>query len=427
MIRNGKRKIALTAVAGASLLTMALTGCQSGTDNGGGESAETGELTVWLVGSDTPDSAREYLKKTFEAENEGWTLQIEEKTWADTNEAYVAALSSSDSPDVVEVGNTQSQGFIEQGLFEDITDQVADLGGDDLLQSFVDLGSADGATYAVPYYAGSRIVFYSEQVTGAEQPQTLEEYVAKGKSLKTDTRSGIWAPGKDWYNALAFVWANGGEIAVKDGDDWDAQFSSDESVKGLEMLQDVYLNANVAPADSNEQDPQVPFCAGETGYLSAPSWVKWSILAPTDAENPGCPDTFGSDLHAFPLPGIKAGEAAPVFAGGSNVAIAAKSDAKDKAAEALKILLSEGYQKELAANGLIPALKSFAEFLPDDEITAAAATATASSKSVPASPKWSEVESSLVIPDALVKIAQGGDVTQIATDLDKEIESILNG
>lgn len=427
MIRNGKRKLALATVAGASVLAMSLAGCQSTTDPGDGPAAETGELTVWLVGSDTPDPARDYLKKTFEAENEGWTLTIEEKTWADTNEAYVAALSSSDSPDLVEVGNTQSQGFIEQGLFEDITKQLPELGGDDLLESFVELGSADGATYAVPYYAGSRIVFYSEQVTGADEPQTLAEYVEAGKKLKTDTRSGIWAPGKDWYNAIAFVWANGGEIAVKDGDSWDAQFSSAESLTGLKMLQDVYQNANVAPADSNEADPQVPFCAGETGYLSAPSWVKWSILAPVDDKNPGCPDTFGSDLHAFALPGLTAGEAAPVFAGGSNVAIATKSDAKEKAAAALKIILSEGYQKFLAENGLIPALKSFASHLPDDEITAAAAKATAASKSVPATPKWTEVESSLVIPDALVKIAQGGDVEKIATDLDKQIESILNG
>ena len=81
------------------------------------DAAETGEITVWLVGTDTPETARDYLKETFEAENEGWTLTIEEKTWADTHETYVAALSSNDSPDVVEVGNTQALGFIDQGLF----------------------------------------------------------------------------------------------------------------------------------------------------------------------------------------------------------------------------------------------------------------------------------------------------------------------
>ncbi|WP_040166624.1 extracellular solute-binding protein [Microbacterium gorillae] len=420
------RKLGAVAVFGAAAL--ALAGCSTGGAAGGKDEtpAATGELTVWLVGTDTPDEARTYLTDTFAKENKGWTLKIVEKTWADTNEAYVAALSSNDAPDVVEVGNTQAQGFIDKGMFADITDQVSDLGGDKLLKSFVDLGSVDGKTYAVPYYAGSRIVFYSPEVFKGTVPATLTDYVADGKAMKTATRSGIWAPGKDWYNALAFVWANGGEVAVKDGDKWDAQFSSEKSLKGLKMLQDVYTNANVAPADSNETDPQIPFCAGETGFLSAPSWVKWSILAAADADNPGCPDTYGKDLQAFALPGMTAGEAAPVFAGGSSVAIATKSQNKAMAQKALAIMLSDGYQKIMAGNGLIPALTSQAQFLPDDQITQEAAKATAASRAVPASANWAEVEKALVIPDALVKIAKGEDVKTVATKLDSDIEAILN-
>lgn len=420
------RKLGAIALTGVAAL--ALAGCSGGSAGGGSSEAPaaSGELTVWLVGSDTPEDARTYLKDTFAAENEGWTLKIVEKTWADTNEAYVAALSSNDAPDVVEVGNTQAQGFIDKGMFADITDQVDGLGGDKLLQSFVDLGSADGSTYAVPYYAGSRVVFYTPQVFTGAVPATLTDYVAAGKAMKTDTVSGIYAPGKDWYNALAYVWANGGEIAVQDGDTWDAQFSSADSLAGLTMLQDVYKNANNAPADADEQGLQIPFCAGEVGFLSAPSWIKWSILAPADAENPGCADTYGKDLQAFALPGMTAGEAAPVFAGGSSVAVATKSDAQEMAKKSLAVMLSDGYQKILARNGLIPALTSQAQFLPDDQITQEAAKATAASRAVPASPNWAEVEKALVIPNALVKIAQGDDVKTVAEKLDKDIEAILN-
>lgn len=416
------KKLGALGLIGASAVVLA--GCAGG--GGAAPEAETGEITVWLVGTDTPDTARDYLKKTFEAENEGWTLKVEEKTWADTGEAYVAALSSNDSPDVVEVGNTQAIGFADQGLFADISDIKADLGGDDLLPGLVDAGTYDGTFYAAPYYAGGRIVFYDPAIAGETPPATLDEYVAKGVELTTDTVSGIYAPGRDWYNALAYVWAYGGEIAVQDGDTWDAQFSSSESVEGLTKLQEIYQNATNAPADGDESSPQVPFCAGEVAYLSAPGWVKWSILAPTDAENPGCPDTYGKNLSAFPLPGVKAGETAPIFAGGSNVAVATKSDSPEKAKAALKVLLSEGYQKLLAEGGLTPALISAAQYLPDDAITQAQATALANSKFTPTSPNWAEVESSLIIPDALVKIAQGGDVTEIATGLDEAIEAILN-
>ncbi len=425
------KKLGALALVGASAVVLA--GCAGGS-GGAPSEAETGDLTVWLVGADTPQTARDYLKETFEDENEGWTLTVEEKTWADVSDTYTAALSSNDSPDVVEVGNTQALGFADAGLFLDISDIQEDLGGDDLLAGLVDAGTYDGALYAAPYYAGGRIVFYTPQIVGDTLPTTLDEYVAQGIALKTDTVSGIYAPGKDWYNALPYVWAHGGEIAVQDGDEWDAQFSSDESLEGLEQLQDVYLNASVAPVDGNERLGNIDFCAGEVGFLSSPAWAAgnitgdwpWGDEAAGEEVSEGCPDTYGKDLGAYALPGLKAGETAPIFAGGSNIAVATKSDSPDKAKAALTIMLSEGYQKLLAEQGLTPGIKSAAQFLPDTPIAKAQAEALANSKFTPTSPNWAEVEAAQIIPDALVKIAQGGDVAAIAAELDTAIESILN-
>ena len=425
------KKLGALALLGASAVVLA--GCSSSAAPEPSEAA-TGELTVWLVGADTPDTARQYLKDTFEKENEGWTLTIEEKTWADTNDTYTAALSSNDAPDVVEVGNTQALGFADAGLVLDITDIKADLGGDDLLAGLVDAGTYDGSLYAAPYYAGGRAVFYTPQIVGDTLPETLEEYVAKGESLTTATVSGIYAPGKDWYNALPYIWAFGGELAVQDGDAWDAQLSSDKSLKGLELLQQVYTKASVAPVDGNERLGNIDFCAGEVGFLSSPAWAAgnltgawpWGDEAAGEEVSAGCPDTWAKDLSAFALPGATAGETAPIFAGGSNVAVAYKSDAPGKAKAALKIMLSEGYQKLLAEQGLTPGIVSAASALPDTDIAKAQAQALANSKFTPTSPNWAEVEAAQIIPDALVQIAQGGDVKAIAEQLDAAIEAILN-
>ena len=111
------------------------------------------------------------------------------------------------------------------------------------------------------------------------------------------------------------------------------------------------------------------------------------------------------DPCAFALPGLKEGETAPIFAGGSNVAIAFKSDAQEKAKAALEIMLSSGYQELLAAQGLVPGIKSAASALPDTESAKAQAAALANSKFTPASPNWGEVEAAQIIPDALVRIA----------------------
>lgn len=417
------RKLGFIAIGAAAVL--ALSSCGGGGDSA--PAADSGKITVWVVGGDTPDTARAYLKDTFESENEGWTLQVEEKTWADVSDTYAAALQSNDAPDVVEIGNTQTASFADQGLIASVEDQRKALGAEDFLPGLEESATYNDELFAAPYYAGGRIVFYSKQILGdTPVPTTLDEYVATGISTATEKRSGIWAPGRDWYNALPYVWAHGGFIAEQEGDTWKAGFSSEGGVTGLTQLQEVYTKASRAAKDGDENGPQVAFCQGESVFLSAPAWVKESITAAADAENPGCPDTFGSDLDAFALPGLKAGETAPIFAGGSNMAVATKSANPEKARAALAVLTSTGYQKLMAEGGLTPGILSAAEFLPDTPVAKAQAQALANSKVTPTTPKWAEVEAAQIIQEALVKIAQGGDVKKIASALDAQIEGILN-
>ncbi|MGI6878307.1 extracellular solute-binding protein [Microbacterium sp. gxy059] len=422
-----KRMIGGLAIVGATALV--LSGCASGGsgDQGGGGSADSGELRVWLVGSDTPDEARDYLKETFESENEGWTLTIEEQQWTGLVDLLTTSLSGSDSPDIVEVGNTQAAAFTSAGAFRDLTDIYDDLGGDDLLPGFVEAGTYDDAVYAVPYYSGSRIVFYNTAMyeeAGIEAPTTLDEYVANASTLAEATGvSGVWFPGKDWYNALPFIWENGGEIAVQDGDEWDAQLSSPESIAGLEQVQELMASSK-APKDGDETDAWVPFREEEATTLSVPSWGYWSIVADDDGNDTAVTDTLGS----FALPG-KDGGAAQVFAGGSNIAIAAKSNSPEQAESALKIMLSEEYQTILAEGGLVPALTSRGDKTAGatPELAAQIAEAAANAKLTPASPKWADVEAAQLLQDFFVQIANGGDVAQLAETLDTEIEQILNG
>ncbi|WP_187977042.1 extracellular solute-binding protein [Mycetocola sp. JXN-3] len=422
-----KKKLGVLALVAASAL--ALTSCASNGSPGSSEASDA-NIRVWLVGTDTPKEAREYLVSTFEKENPGSKLTIEEQSWTGLVDKLNTNLSGSDSPDVVEVGNTQAAAFTSAGAFLDLTKDFDELGGKDLLPGFVEAGSYDGKFYAAPLYSGARLVFYKKDAlaaAGLQVPTTLADYVTNGKKLATDNpgKSGIWWPGQDWYNALPFIWENGGEVATfKDGK-WSSAFSTEKSLEGLKQVQDAMLNASRAPKDGKEDNPQVGFCDGTSLQLSAPSWVKWSILAKADAETPGCPDQE-ENLGVYALPG-KDGGAASVMAGGSNIAVSAKSKHPELAVKALKIILSDEFQTIYAKGGLVPAKLSLAKELGTDEVAKATAEAAAKARLTPPSPKWADVEAAGLLQDFFVKIAQGGDVDSLAKELDKKIDGILNG
>ncbi|GAA1526880.1 sugar ABC transporter substrate-binding protein [Nocardioides humi] len=421
-----KKTLALAAVTALLGVTSA---CGSDTDEPSSGGPDKAEIVVWLNGADTPDAARAWLKKTFEDEHPGSTLTIEQQEWEGLVERLTTALTSADqTPDVVEVGNTQAATFTTVGAFSDLTGDLADLGGDDLLQGFVEAGTADGKTYAVPYYAGSTYVFYRkdlfEKAGITEVPATMADFVTAAKKLKQDSGqgdfSGYWLPGKDWRDGAAFLWDAGGDFAEPDGDGWKATLSTPDSIKGLEAFQDLYTSASGAPADANESDPVTPFCAGKIGMMSRPGWV-YGML--TDPES-GCPD-LAEQVGVFALPGSD-GEPAPVLLGGSNIAVSAKSPNQDLAHDVVALMLSEDYQTILAENGLTPARQSYAGKLGDDEFAQATIEAASNAKLTPAAASWATVEGKFVLEDLFSRIAQGGDVTKLAAEADQQIDSELN-
>ena len=160
-----------TSLAGAALTALALTSLvacgdsSEDTDSSSDAGPKSADIRVWLNGTDIPQEARDWLKTTFEEENPGSTLTIEQQEWDGLVVKLTTALSSeSETPDVVEIGNTQAPTFTSAGAFSDLTDQLEDLGGDDLLPGFVDGATVDEATYAVPYYAGSKYIFYRKDL-----------------------------------------------------------------------------------------------------------------------------------------------------------------------------------------------------------------------------------------------------------------------
>ena len=131
----------------------------------------------------------------------------------------------------------------------------------------MDGATVDGKTYAVPYYAGSKYIFYRKDLfeeAGLAVPTTTEEFVDSGRrpeggqprARPTSRASG--SPARTGATAAAFIWNDGGDLAVEDGGAWVGSLSAPESVAGLETVQKLFEQASGAPKDGNEADPQTP-------------------------------------------------------------------------------------------------------------------------------------------------------------------------
>lgn len=459
-----KRMRALAALATAAVLV--LTGCSffgggdsgAGDDDGSNSATSADGITLWLAGGDTPDELRDYLKKKF-TEKTGKTLTIEQQDWGGLVSKLKKVLpNAKTTPDVVEMGNTQSPTFTNVGMLLDITDMYGELGGDNLLPGFVEAGTVDGRIYMVPYYFGSRFVFYRKDIwdeAKVEIPKTFDEFNAAVKKLaKVNPRhipnfSGIFLGPGDWRNGITWIFANGGELAKQVDGKWVSTLSDKNTIKGLEQLQSIDKHASrvVGLQDQrpwlflNDHDYIVDAqgrTLGETSLeaaaIMAPNWAHFSLGNTTKDESgelvkndAGIPLREWDDekFGVLVIPGND-GKPAPVFAGGSNIGISAKSQHPDLAKELLRIIFSPEYQKMLGEAGLGPANQKYVSSLGDDVFAKATAASASNSKLTPAAPGWADVEARGLLEEFFTKIDEGADIEALAKEYDEKITPLLN-
>jgi N,N'-diacetylchitobiose transport system substrate-binding protein len=443
----------LSALAVATASVVALSGCASSggtaTSAPASSSAAGQNITLWLAGGDTPDALRDYLKSTYKAKT-GGTLTIEQQDWGDLVTKLTTALpDENNTPDVTEIGNTQAPTFTNVGAFADVSDMYTELGGDKLLQSFVDVGKVDGKNYALPYYFGSRYMFYRKDIwkaAGVEMPKTLDEFNTAVKTITAKNPknikdfSGFFLGGQDWRNGISWIFANGGDLAKSENGSWTSTLSDPNSIKGLTQLQDLQKNASHAPKTMTDasvylylNDADVLTGADKSttktslaaATVMAPGWAHWSIGDASKKDGKVIRTWNDKTFGVFALPGND-GKPAPVFAGGSNIGISAKSKNQAGARELLRIIFSADYQQMLGKNGLGPANSDYVSSLGTDEFAQTLIASASNSKLTPAAPGWATVEASGKLEEFFQKIAEGGDVAALAKQYDEILTPMLN-
>lgn len=419
--------VLLAAVLGLASFAVA---CSSAAPTS--SSSGSGTLTVWLMNGSAPQSVIDGVNSDFKAKHPNVTVNVEIQQWSDVTTKLDTAYAGANPPDVAELGNTFVAKYAAAGALQDITGKKSQFENSSTwLQSLTDSCTLNGKLYCVPYYAGSRAIIYRKdmfQAAGISQPPaSMDELLIDGQKLMSENRSdsqfsALYFPGKYWYAALPFIWDFGGDIATSSGGKWQGSLDSASSQQGLTELNNLVGALSRADKTGDEAKQDQAFTQGHIAMIVANGWEVGVITDPKSGD-----PSLKEKLGAFPIPSHASGQQAPVFLGGSDLAISAKSKQQALAQEWVGLLAGTKFQGQMVtAGGVIPNTTTLIS-LQTDPLALVFATAAKNSRFVPNSPNWASVESGNVIPDMLVSIFTGKSSVPDATKAaSSKISQILN-
>jgi N,N'-diacetylchitobiose transport system substrate-binding protein len=420
------RKLVITMAAASGLL---LAACGS-PDSGGGASggaAPSGPttLTVWYMSGSLPDDVAASAKKDFESAHPGVTVDYQVQQWDGIGEKLTTALAGNQPPDVLEIGNTQVSQYAAAGGLDDLTAATSTFDNHDTwLKGLADPGKWDGKTYGIPFYAGARTVIYRKdmfQQAGVAVPTSWDQLLATGAPLKakfgSDARfTPMYLPGQEWYTLASLVWDEGGDLAVQDNGTWKGALNTPQAKAGVARYQALYQALSNAPADADEATPQQyeVMAKGSTAMMIG---LPWEIASAIKAD-----PTLKDKLGTFALPSKNAGQVAPPFVGGSDLAVPAGSDAKELATAFVAELAGTPYQTKLAQAGAIPNASALSSAVSSDPTLQTAVKAAAAGRSTPIAPGWNSVETAPnPLKDMLTQVLQKTPIDTAVTAADTAI------
>jgi N,N'-diacetylchitobiose transport system substrate-binding protein len=408
-------------VIGAVLLAAAL-GVVAATASASSGRQQANKLTVWLqvdAQSGWPDVVAA-ANQQFQSDHPGWSVDVQYQNWGDHLQKFDATLAGGNTPDVIEMGNTEMTKYMAAGAFADISASKSSFANSaNWLAGLAKSGTYGGHLYGVPYYAGSRVVTYRTDLFKAagikSAPVSLAQFTADAKKLAAKNRakgfSPVYIAGTDWYVAMSFVYDYGGQIATTRAGKWVGTLDSKQALAGLTAFKSFFNAASQASktTDETHPNPYDVYAQGLAGSMVGPSWFSCCVGT-----------KFKSATAQFVMPSHTKGQPMPGFLGGSDLAVPVSSGNKALAADWIKDFTSTSSEKALQAKGNIPNATN----LLGNSVNERAA---ARSWFVPAAKHWVDVENGNILRNMLSQILTGKQtVKQAASSASDNIASVLN-
>ncbi|MFD5040856.1 ABC transporter substrate-binding protein [Streptomyces sp. NPDC058378] len=358
---------AAAAVTLAISVAAGVTGCGGGTSSGGGSNESPKTLTYWASNQGPSVEADKKILtpelKKFEKET-GIKVKLEVVPWADLLNRILAATTSGQGPDVLNIGNTWSASLQATGALLPWDDKNFEaIGGRDrFIDSAVASAGKEGEPpAAVPLYSLSYALYYNKKMFAdagiTTPPATWDQLVADGKKLSKDGKWALGAEGSNLSNNIHQTFAlgqqHGADFFDKDGK---ADFTSDGAVSAVKQYVDFMAKDKIiAPGNAEYAQNQslTDFAKGRTAM------VLWQAAATTFASQGMKPEDWGVAPVPVPAGAPGAGKQTNSMVAGINMAVFKNTKNIDGAKKFVKFMTSDEEQKILCKTyGSIPPVKA---------------------------------------------------------------------
>ncbi|WP_422773607.1 ABC transporter substrate-binding protein [Plantactinospora sp. WMMC1484] len=366
--REVGRLRAVGATTLAALLLIPLAGCGDDGDGGDGGSGDGKTLTYWASNQGASlEEDRKVLRPELDKfeKQTGITVELEVIGWPDLLDRILAATTSGQGPDVLNIGNAWSASLQATGAFLPFeATELQTLGGPErfLGPSFSATGAAGQPPTSMPLYGLAYGLFYHKRLfaeAGIDSPpKNWTEFVEVGKKLTRDGRWGLAIEGASpLANAQhAFILGQQHGVDVFDTTG-KPQFTTHHLLMAVQQYVDLMATHKIVnpsnAAYGTAEQPIGDFAKGRAAMLLGQNDAV-GVLAAAGMK----PEEYG----VAPIPIIDplppGGRRVTSHVAGINVSVLKATDNRAGALELVKFLTSSEEQRILnKAFGSLPVVK----------------------------------------------------------------------
>jgi multiple sugar transport system substrate-binding protein len=324
--------------------------------------AEPGARTTvgfWALGREG-ELVRELVPE-FERRNPDLRVRVQQIPWSAGHEKLLTAFAGGALPDAIQLGSTWVAELVALGALEPLDARLASSGAlrrDDSFAGVFDLGVIDGTSWAVPWYADTRLLFYRSDLFAAagwtRAPQSWAEWRAALADLRQSLPAGshpILLPLTEWELPVILALQRGAEI-LRDGDRF-GNFTSPAFRAAFEFYQG-FFREGLAPRRGAAEIGNLhqDFAAGTFACFVSGPWNLGELAR-------RLPPALQKSWATAPLPAPEGNAPGVSLAGGAGLALVRGSPRADAAWRWIEYLAAPEQQVAFhAISGDLPAARS---------------------------------------------------------------------